>query len=132
MSWEHVVAKEYQYHKSCYKEYTRIRKTGNEVENLQHIDEILTMVKELIIEKNEILSSKELVERYESLTEGEKKDPRCIINAVISNFDGEVGEFTPKYGCTFLLMMNNNDQPNLYNCDRKLSYIVSKERSLFH
>ena len=58
--WEKIVAKEFYYHRTCYRDYTRPEKTKDDSTMLVELDAFFSMVRERVIDNGEVIDMVEL------------------------------------------------------------------------
>lgn len=99
--WEAIVAYEIQYHRSCYKNYTRgVIKATTVSDNTDA--EIFQRVQNTVIVENRIMFKEDLVKIYNEIKHQTLSDARPLMDRLKEHFGGEISVFKPKYGKQFL------------------------------
>ena len=98
--WNSIVTYEFQYHKSCYRDYTRNEHTSIDGEDAAFLDLCEWVDEKLHIK--EIVTKSEALNMYNIESGKELKDSRPIINKIVEHFNGDVAIWKPPYGKHFL------------------------------
>lgn len=107
--WGNIVATELQYHRSCYRDYTRASRILSDDDNV--IEKLFPLIKETVLDNNNVMTSNEMLDKYNSLLLTNFKaisDARLVIDPVLAYFAVEVSLHTPQYGCAFVFKDNQS------------------------
>eukprot|EP00111_Clytia_hemisphaerica_P013578 TCONS_00039914-protein len=98
--WNSIVMYEIQYHKTCYREYTRNLRSSAVVED--DVFEVLCRFVNERLEKKEIVTKSEALNLYKDKGGKDLKDARPLIDKIIEYFEGQVAIWKPNYGKQYL------------------------------
>ena len=100
-SWEAIVAYEIQYHRSCYRSYTRDDKQVAPKD--EAVERVLEVIQKLVIENKETITQKRLQQIYnENSDDRDLFRPKQLLELVLEKFKEKISFWTPISGSSFL------------------------------
>ncbi len=102
LQWQNIVSQELQYHRSCYKAYTRPANDSMLLQD-EETKQFVNVVRKRVVKGCEILDVDEIKSIF-STCAPEKKvpDKRTLVSHVTKHSEGSVAVWAPKYGRSFL------------------------------
>ena len=97
LDWGKIVAKEFYYHRTCYRDYTRPQKPKDDSTRLVELDAFFGIVRERVIDNEEVIDMAEL-----SSILDEVLFLRTLKQRLSIKFGDDVGFWSPRYGKSFI------------------------------
>ena len=95
--WAKIVAKEFYYHRTCCRDYTRPEKTKDDSTMLVELDAFFGIVRERVIDNGEVIDMVELSSILDDIL-----DLRTLKQRLSTKFGDDRGFWSPRYGKSFI------------------------------